>query len=365
MSKKMVSLLLSVMIMGTSLVGCGNTTSKQEIQPSPSVESVGEENQANQSDQNEVAESQTITVVDQAGRTVELPREINRIVSAYYMSSSLLIALGAEDKVVGLEMKAETREVYKKAAPQFLELPGVGTSKNINVEETLALEPELVILPYRLQEFVEQFEALNIPVIVVEPESMDQFLEFITLVGKAVGAEERAEALVNYYDEKMAEISSLTEGLQERPSVYMSGGSSAFTTCTANMYQSDLIKLAGGQNVGDELTDGYWANVSAEQILAWNPEFIFNVNYASYDKSELTGDAQLASVSAIQKDQVYTFPSVLEAWDYPTPSSILGILWLTQKLHPELYSVETYIKDAQDFYQTFYDITITEEDMGL
>ena len=361
MSKKIVSLVLSLMIMGTSLVGCTNHTVSTE-QTSTSTENVQE---SSTSTSNEVVQSETMTVVDQLGRTVEVPREINRIVSSYYISSSLLIALGAEDKVVGLEMKADTREIYKKAAPEFLELPGVGTSKSISVEETLALKPDLVILPYRLEEFVEQFEALDIPVIVVEPESMDQFLESITLIGTAIGEEEKAEALLNYYEEKIAEISSLTEGLEERPRVYMSGGSSAFTTCTSNMYQNDLIHLAGGQNVSEALTDGYWANVSAEQILAWDPEFIFNVNYASYDISELTKDAQLAPVSAIKENRVYTFPSVLEAWDYPTPSSILGILWLTHQLHPELYSVEAYTQDAQDFYKTFYEIEITKEDMGL
>ena len=362
MSKKIASLVLSLIIMGTSLVGCGNNTiSKENV--TATTESTQQE--SSEEVQNEATEPQVRTVVDQLGRTVELPAEINRIVSSYYISSSLLIALGAEDRVVGLEMKADTREVYKKAAPEFLELPGVGTSKSISVEETLALNPDLVIIPYRLEEFVEQFEALDIPVIVIEPESMDQFLECITLIGTAIGAEEKADALLNYYNEKMDQIAQLTAEVQERPRVYMSGGSSAFTTCTANMYQNDLIKLAGGQNVSEELTDGYWANVSAEQILAWDPEFIFNVNYASYDISELTGDAQLGTVAAIKENRTYTFPSVLEAWDYPTPSSVLGILWLTQTLHPELYSVEEYIKDAQDFYQTFYDIEITQEDMGL
>ena len=361
MSKKIVNLVLSLMIMGTSLVGCTNHTVSTE-QTSTSTENVQE---SSTSTSNEVVQSETMTVVDQLGRTVEVPREINRIVSSYYISSSLLIALGAEDKVVGLEMKADTREIYKKAAPEFLGLPGVGTSKSISVEETLALKPDLVILPYRLEEFIDQFEALNIPVIVVEPESMDQFLECITLIGTAIGEEERAEALLSYYEEKITEVNRLTEGLEERPRVYMSGGSSAFTTCTSNMYQNDLIHLAGGQNVSEALTDGYWANVSAEQILAWDPEFIFSVNYASYDISELTENAQLTSVSAIKENKVYTFPSVLEAWDYPTPSSILGILWLTHQLHPEIYSVEAYTKDAQDFYKTFYDIEITKEDMGL
>lgn len=119
---------------------------------------------------------------------------------------------------------------------------------------------------------------LNKSVIVVEPESMTQFLECITLIGSAIGEEEKAAELLVYYKDKISQISSLAENVEERPRVYMPGGSSAFTTCTSNMYQNDLIHMAGGQNVSEELTADYWANVSAEPILDWDPEFIFNKN---------------------------------------------------------------------------------------
>lgn len=105
--------------------------------------------------------------------------------------SEIFEILGAEDQVVGLEMKADTREIYKKAAPQFLELPGIGTSKTINVEEVLVLNPDLVIISYRLKEFIPGFEALNIPVIGVEPESLENFLECVELVGQTIGEEEK------------------------------------------------------------------------------------------------------------------------------------------------------------------------------
>ena len=72
-----------------------------------------------------------ITVTDQAGREVTLQAPAACLVSSYYISTAILIALGCEDDLKGIEMKADTRELYKLAAPQLLDLPAVGSGKGI------------------------------------------------------------------------------------------------------------------------------------------------------------------------------------------------------------------------------------------
>mgnify|MGYP000340960508 CR=1 FL=1 len=72
----------------------------------------------------EAAEKETsypVTVTDQADRTVTIEKEPTKIVSGYYIPSSLLIALGLSDKVVGIEAKADKRPIYKLAAPELLD----------------------------------------------------------------------------------------------------------------------------------------------------------------------------------------------------------------------------------------------------
>ena len=64
---------------------------------------------------------------------------------------------------MGLEQKADSRVLYQMAAPELIDLPAVGSGKGVNVEETAALEPDVVILPMKLAEQAEQFEKLNIP----------------------------------------------------------------------------------------------------------------------------------------------------------------------------------------------------------
>ncbi|MFQ9696056.1 MAG: ABC transporter substrate-binding protein [Zhenhengia sp.] len=350
------------------LVGCAKAPAgSPEVTSEPiSAEQGGTENkEATAKQPEQEAVEREITVTDQLGREVTIKGDVNRIVSSYYITSSMLIALDAKDKVVGLEMKADTREIYKQAAPQFLELPAVGSGKTFNVEEALALEPDLIILPYRLESFIPQIEALNIPVIAVEPESMENFLACIELIGTAIGHEEEAEKLLKYFDDVTKEVEGLTASLTDRPSVYLAGSSNPLVTCTGLMYQNDLIEIAGGENVTKELTDAYWQTISNEELLSMNPEYMYAVSYADYDLTAITEEANFKDIEAVKAGNVAYFPSILEPWDYPTPSAALGMLWLLNDLHPDLYDEEAYLEDAKAFYKEFYDIEVTEEALGL
>lgn len=337
--KKIMSLFIIGILMSTFVVGCGSNN----------VES----------------KDNKVTVVDQLGREVELDGTPEKIVSSYYISTSLLINLGVQDKLVGIEAKAKTREMYKKVAKELIDLPAVGTSKEINVEECANLNPDLVIIPTRLKEFIPKFEELKIPVIAIEPETLDQFKETVKLIGKAVGKEEKANKLVNYYDDTISKVKELNKNLTEKQNVYLAGSDSVLKTCTSKMYQNYMFEVCGGENVTKELTDGYWTTISVEELVKKDPDVIYMVGYASYSKDDILKDERLKGVNAIKNNKVYVFPSTLEAWDYPTPSSMLGILWLENNLHPDLYSKEDYIKDAKEFYKEFYDIEVSEEELGL
>ena len=120
------------------------------------------------------------------------------------------------------------------------------------------------------------------------------------------------------------------------------------------MYQGSLIQLAGGQNAAGELEGDYWTEISYESLLAMAPEVIILPSAASYTVEDILNDAQLAGVPAVEEGRVYQMPGQVEEWDSPVHSGILGALWLTSTLHPESYSQEEFVADAQDFYREFY-----------
>ena len=298
-----------------------------------------------------------IVLTDQAGREVVLEGPAQSIVSCYYISTYAAIALGAEDRVVGLEKKADTRPIYQMAAPELLEKPQVGTMKELDVEATAALEPELVIMPQALADYAETLAQLGIPVLVVNPESHEALVEMLQLMGTALGLEDRAEALASYYQEQLDRMAELTQDAGA-PVVYMGSNSSFLATAPASMYQSTLIRQAGGVNAGDSLEGDYWTEVSYEDVLAMAPQVIVLPAGAEYTVQDVVEDPQLSALPAVQDGAVYQMPGGIEEWDSPVPSGILGTMWMTSVLHPDVYSFEEFTADAQDFYQTFYGFSV-------
>jgi len=362
MKRRVFSLALLSALLFQLLAGCAGG-GQESAPPSPSQPAAGGPAQT-QPAETQPAQAGPITVTDQAGREVTLEAPAEKIVSCYYLVTASLLTLGQKDKIVGIEMKADTRELYKLCAPEFLELPGVGSGKETNIEAIAALEPDLVLLPNKQVEAAGTLADLGIPTAVVEPETYEAFNELLTMLGKLCGCEGEAEKLIAYYDGVVDRVTALTKDA-ERPSVYLCGSASHLRACTGGMYQREMIEMAGGTCVSAELEGAGWADISAEQLAAWDPEVIFAVQYAEYALDDIRNDAALSGLKAVAEDKLYTVPSQIEAWDYPQPSSILGLLWMTHILHPELMGEEDYVKEARQFYQTYFGIEITREQMGL
>ncbi len=363
MKKRLFSLAVLAALLLQLLSGCA--AGARESAP-PSVEPT--QPPATQPVETKPAETEPaqgpVTVTDQAGREVTLEKPADKIVSCYYLVTASLLTLGQKDKIVGIEMKANSRELYKLAAPEFLELPGVGSGKETNIEAIAALEPDLVLLPKKQLEAAETLAGLGIPTAVVEPETYEAFNGLIEMLGELCGCGDKAAELTAYYDGVVDRVTSLTKD-GSKPSVYLCGEASWLRACAGGMYQREMIEMAGGSCVSAELEGAKWADISAEQLAAWNPEVIFSVSYAEYTLDDIRNDAALSGLEAVKEDKLYTVPSEIEAWDYPQPSSILGLLWMAHILHPELVTEDDYVKEAQQFYQTYFGLEVTKEQLGI
>src|SRR5699024_6534129 len=170
-----------------------------------------------------------VTLTDQAGREVTIESEPETLVSGYYISTSLLIALDLDEKLVGIEAKADTRPIYQLSAPALLELPSVGTAKEFDLEGCAALEPDLVILPLKLQDAADSLEELGITALVVNPEDQELLNEAATLIGTATNTQARAGELLAFAQTQEARLGEVLAGV-ETPSVYLAGNSDFLST---------------------------------------------------------------------------------------------------------------------------------------
>lgn len=372
--KKILSLLLALS-MALSLAACSPNQSETENGVAASEETAAEETAEETSEEAndaEAAASETdsaadtaaevvypVTVTDQAGREVAIEEEPQKLVSGYYISTSLLIALDLDEKLVGIEAKADTRSIYHLSAPELLELPSVGTAKEFDLEGCAALEPDLVILPMSLQDTAGTLEELGIQALVVNPEDQELLSGMISLIGTATNTEGQAQSLLDFTSEQEARLAEALADV-ETPSVYLAGNSSLLSTAGDAMYQSDMIRMAGGVNAAAEITDTYWAEISYEQLLAWDPEYIVLASDADYTVEDVLADQNLAECTAVVNGNVYQIPGDAEAWDSPVPSGILGAVWLSSVLHPEECPEADSAAVIDEYYETFYGFTYSE-----
>lgn len=357
--KKTLSLLLAL-AMALSLAACGAQPDASGSEPASQPEAVSEP----AADTPEAADptaqpdgasetSYPVTVTDQAGRQVTIESQPETLVSGYYITTSLLIALGLQDELVGIEAKADTRPIYALSAPELLELPSVGTAKEFDLEGCAALAPDLVILPLKLESAADSLAELGIPALLVNPEDQALLNEAVTLIGTATNTQARAQALLDFSAEQEQRLADTLAGA-ETPSVYLAGNSDFLSTAGDAMYQSDMIRMAGGVNAAAEITDTYWAEVSYEQVLAWDPDYIVLASDAGYTVDDVLADPNLAGCAAVENGNVFQIPGDAEAWDSPVPGGILGAVWLSSVLHPDLCPEADSLAVIDEFYQTFY-----------
>lgn len=348
--KKLTALVLAVLML-ISTVACGNSATTDNASQTSTTSAFDVMSQFS-----EVNTSYPLTVTDQAGRTVTFDKAPEKIASSYYISTSLLIALGLKDKLVGIEAKADTRNIYKLSAPSIINLPNMGTAKEFNTESCVAAAPDVVFLPMKLKKTADTLESLGIKAVVVNPEDQSLLKECIELVGKITNTSGRSDALNNSIDTFLADTKAKITG-ENTPLVYLAGNSSVLSTAGSNMYQDTLLTNAGGKNAASELTDTYWANVSYEQILAWNPDYIVIAADATYSVDDILNDANLADCNAVKNKKVVKLPDNIEAWDSPVPASFLGSIYIASVLHPEKVTKDFYEECVTKFYESFYGFT--------
>lgn len=308
-------------------------------------------------------EPTTRTIVDQAGRSVTIPAEVNRVITTWRPSTLLVISAGGRDKIAGVDTSSQKSEFLQKVFPGITDLPGVGNKKGLNVEAMVAVKPDVVFIwsGSDTEPVIQQLESQGIPAVVIIPESLEQMKEALALLGEIMGTQDQARKMIAYYDDTLAMLQEKVGSIpdEEKVRVYMVGSDGVFSTVPGNMYQHFIIESAGGINVAAEL-EGGWSEVSAEQVVAWNPDVMVAVQYCGCTTDDILSNPQLQTVKAVQDGRVYMFPHSMDPWDYPEPRSILGMLWLAHTLYPDRMADVDLLAEVDNFHETFFGRSFTE-----
>ncbi len=307
-----------------------------------------------------------IVLTDHMGRTVKLDGPAQRVIGTHNPSMNMVVVVdGNGYRIAGFGNKDMAYSLYEMIAPELNRAPQVGMGRNYNMETVFSVNPDLVILPQRMANLIGQFEAADIPVLVLNVEKYDTIMDALMLVGKAVGQEARAQKITAFMKEKISEFSSIASKAKHKPRVLFIGSSSQYNVSVDAMLQNETIKFAGGQSVTAGFPGDFWTEVDIEQIIKWNPEVIYMPRYASYTREDIMNSPVWNNIDAVKNGRVYVFPSQLEPWDYPVAAAILGLIWTCHNLHPDLYTYEQMLADVDEYYDLVYGRKFTAHELGI
>jgi len=306
------------------------------------------------------AENKTIT--DLAGNTIELPAQVSRIVTIDPFTNQFFYVIGADDKLVGTCIGPANRTLVNITEKSLGSLPNAGCKTNVNLEQLLALKPDLVISDKSYTKVNEGIAATGIPVAPIDVEEPENLMKSYEMIGKITGKEKEAAEFISYYNEKVADlqknVADFTDVNKKR--VYF-GQREPLSTLGDDWYEAKALSFAGGQNVAEGVSGGD-TKITLDQLYTWNPDDIILLSYNSKNVTDILTDSAWKSLPAVEKKQVYRMPKYLMSWELPVPETILGMMWLQNTLYPDKVHNDL-TSEIKDFYKKFYRITLTDKDV--
>jgi iron complex transport system substrate-binding protein len=299
---------------------------------------------------------------DDGGRTVGLPARIARVMPAGPPATTDLIIM-APQKLVGLTRALTPAQAAYLPQP-YRALPGLGRltgrGNTLNLEVVLKVKPDLIVdLGYVSEGLISLADRVQretgIPYVLIGGELGDTPATLRKL-GAAVGTEARAERLARYAEETLALLKSRLADIPpaERPSVYFARGPKGLETGVSGSINAEAIAFAGARNVATPALGARGlAEVSMENLFAWQPQFLIAIDPAFY--RALWRDPLWRRLKAVEEKHVYLAPAYPFGWvdEPPAANRLIGLRWLAKLLYPSRFP-QSIRDEARRFYALFY-----------
>lgn len=227
---------------------------------------------------------ETRMLTDAAGREVEIPAQVERVVCTGVGALRYTCYVGAQELVVGVEQyetEPSLERLYSYVnRDRFAGLPAIGANGEPDAEAILAADPQVIVMSAYVDGADDLQARTGIPVVVVPGSDTtldDGAFETIRLLGELYGVENRAAELTDYLREVEADLAARTADIpaEEKPSVYVCGvsfqGAHGFEGTEAHYGPLELI---GADNLANQTGQASAFDIDPEQVLAWDPDVI-------------------------------------------------------------------------------------------
>lgn len=254
------------------------------------------------------------------------PFKYQRIISLTAALTETLFALGAGDRVVGVTDTCDYPD-------EVNELPHVSCWFEPDMEKLFSLKPDLVLGLETAHAGLEfTLESKGVPMILVNPSTMEESLDLMESLGVTLQTEEQARTCVENLRSRLALLDAQVNRIpfEKRPTVsrILDIEDDQLIVAGPMSFQYDVIARAGGRNVTGAIKEHY-PKVSFQQFIEWNPEVIFFCGYDSGFVSWICADEKWRPLRAVRAGRVYQFDCALTCRTGPRIVDMTELLFKT------------------------------------
>jgi iron complex transport system substrate-binding protein len=313
--------------------------------------------------------AQARTIVDSAGREVEIPDEVNTVFAAGPPASILVYILKPE-ALTGWPraLRAEERDYI---AEPFRDIPETGRitgrGGEANLERVLQIKPDLIVdfgsVRDTYVDLANRVQAqTDIPYVLIDGR-FENTPDALRLLGEVLGVPDRGEALAADVEATFARIDKILADVpeDERPRVYLARGPEGLETGMKGSINTEIIERAGGRNVADDggATRGL-VQASMEQVIVANPDTIVTWDPIFFGK--VFDDPLWQGIDAVKNGRVYLSPTAPFGWIDRPPSlnRMMGLIWMAGLLYPDRWEGDLR-EDTRAFYKLYYHVDLSDD----
>lgn len=247
-------------------------------------------------------EAAGVTVTDMTGREITLDAPATRVVALSASDCEIIYALGAGELLVG-------RGEYCDYPAEVLEVPAVQSGAETNIEQIIALEPQVLFMTKMAQteEQIAALEAAGVHVVVSDAQDIAGVYEVIGMIGTLLGREAEAGTMVADMVAAFDDVAARAAG-DGSETIYfeVSPLQYGLWAAGADTFMDEIAQMLGLTNAFADVSG--WAEVSEEQVLSRDPDYIVTISMyygeGPTPVEEIQGRAGWENVSAVKNGKI-------------------------------------------------------------
>ena len=368
MNKKLLSLLLSVVLVISLFAGCANKGETPPTVSSPPPPTQNTPSAPSSSSTPETPEvPTTVMFTDSVGREVEVLTNITRVSPSGSLAQMFLLAIAPDLLVTTASEYTAEELVY--LPDNIAGLPFIGQFygvENLNFESIASLEPEIIIdVGDPKKTIVEDMDGITtnlaVPAVHITA-TLDSSPDAFRMLGKLLNREEKGEELAAYCEGVLYQTEAIMAKVGEnKRSVLYCLGDAGLNVLAASSFHSEILDyITDNRAVVDEPSSrGSGNETDHEQLLMWDPEVLLFAPNSVY--AAAADDVVWQQMQAIAAGTYYEVPYGPYNWmgSPPAINRYLGMLWLSTLLYPEHADFDL-CSTVTEYYKLFYGHTLTQ-----